>query len=130
MATKKNDAAPAATGTGRTYKTKKVLTVPVLKMALETPVHVRILDKMFVGKAQTPSADSKQKAMEPATLVNVVNLDTGEANQLILGAALQGTLIDNYPKDGYVGLAFRIVKHDKAPGKKYNTYTVEEIESE
>lgn len=125
MATAKKKAAPAASG--KTYKTKRVVTVPVLKWTLEEPVHVRIESKMFKGSAQ--KATPGKQAMEPATLVHVTNLDTGEVTQIILGATLVSILNETYEKDSYLGKSFRFIKHEKKDGKRYYTFTVEEIEA-
>ena len=122
MATAKKTAAPATT-----FKTKRVVTVPNLKMEIEKPVHVRIESKMFKGQAQKATAG--RQAMEPATIVNVTNLETGEVGQLILGATLVSILTEAYPGDKYVGVAFRFTKHPKKDGKRYHTYSVEEIEA-
>ena len=117
--------APATSG--KTYKTVKTLTVPLLKLQVEVPAHIKILDKMFIGKAQKPAPG--KTSMEPATLVNVVDLDTGEARQMILNEALKSILNEAYANDKYVGRAFRVIKHEKVEGKKYFGFTVEEIEA-
>lgn len=125
-----SDNTPAPTG-GKYTRTKAV-TLPVFKLIDETPVYVKITAAMFEGKEQKPQVDKDGKpkaAMEPATLLPVVNVETGEVGQIIAGAVLEGILTDSYPNDGYVGKAFEIVKHAKKDGKRYNTYSVFEIEA-
>jgi hypothetical protein len=65
--------------------------------------------------------------MAPAELANVVDLETGEECQIIVNAVLRGVLDEFYPDAGYVGKAFQIVRHAKAAGKRYNTFSVDEI---
>jgi hypothetical protein len=136
MAAKKKTAAESTAATppppGGKYSRVKAVTLPVLKLVDETPVYVKITGPMFEGKEQKPQMgpDGKPKAqMEPATLVPVVSVETGEVGQIIAGAVLEGILNDSYPEDAYVGKAFEIVKHAKKDGKRYNTYSVFEIDA-
>jgi hypothetical protein len=108
------------------YKTKRVLMRPLLKFVKGEPHHVKIEAPMFIGREM--KADDKKKQMEPATLVNVVNLDTGELCQIILAAVVKSVLRESYPDDAYVGLCFKITKQERQPGKKYDPFLVEEIE--
>ena len=108
------------------YAIKRNVTMPTLKLALETAVYVKITGPMFQGRPQP--AKPGEEPQKPATVVPIVNVETGEAMQLVLGAALASTLAESYPEDSYVEKGFRIVKHDKRPGKRYFTYSVDEIE--
>lgn len=110
------------------FKFKKVrnVTLPLLKLVENHAVYVRMDSAMFEGK----QIDDKK---EPATLINVTNLETGEECQIIAPTVLKGILTDDYPNDGYVGKSFSLVMHkvmDKAdPNKlKYNKFDVAEIE--
>lgn len=111
------------------FKTKKLLTIPNLKLIENQPVHIRITSAMFVGKeikSRRNAAPTTQR--EPATLVNAVNLDTGEECQVILSAIPKSTLTEGYPDDTYVGKCFRLTKLPRKEGKEYNGFKVEEIE--
>ena len=113
---------------GGKYARTRSVTLPTLRLEEEIAVYVKITGAMHVSQVQQkPDKDGKVK--EPATVAPVVNVETGEVAQIIVGAALKGILSDTYPKDSYVELSFEITKHGKAPGKRYNTYSVFEIES-
>src|SRR6185436_13034885 len=108
---------------GGKYTRTKAVTLPVFRLTEETPVYVKITAAMYEGKEQKPVLDKDGKpgkAMEPATILPVVNVETGELAQIIAGAVLEGILNDSYPDAGYVGHAFEIVKHAKREGKRYN----------
>lgn len=133
MAAKKKSAAPAdlPAPTGGKFARTKAVTLPVFKMVEETPVYITVNAAMYEGKEQKPVAgpDGKPgKAMEPATILPVTDLTTGEMSQIIAGAVLEGILNDSYPGEAYVGKSFEIVKHAKREGKRYNTYSVFEID--
>jgi hypothetical protein len=131
-AKKGNTPADLPKPTGGKYTRTKAVTLPVFKMVEETPVYVKITAAMYEGKEQKPVLDKDGKpgkAMEPATILPVMNVETGELSQIIAGAVLEGILNDSYPDAGYVGKAFEVVKHAKREGKRYNTYSVFEIEA-
>lgn len=108
------------------FKIKKNITLPLMKPQIDVPVFIQVSSEMFVGKAVKKAGGGKD--MEPATLVNCVNLETGEESQIIVPAVLKGIFEDEYPKSAYVGLGFRIVKHKQASGKKYHNFSVAELE--
>ena len=122
----------AATGGAFVPKVLKNITLPVLKLAEEVPVYVQILSEMKVSKAPALSEKAgKSKAadnMEPATTVEVLNLETGENAILIVSAVLKGNLEEHYPGGKYVTRGFAVTKHAKRTGKRYNDYSISEIE--
>lgn len=121
-------AARVAAPAGGKYTRVRSVTLPTLKLIEEQTVHVTITSAMQVSTVtQKPKAG--EQAKEPATVCNVTDLDTGDIAQMICGAALKGVLNESYPKDEYVGKSFEITKHAKAAGKRYNTYSVFEIEA-
>lgn len=107
------------------FKVVKHVTMPTFKLANDIPLFVTIDDKIFTGK-KLKGEDKK----EPAKIVNVTNLTTGEVGQIVLGTVLLSNLMETYPNDGYVGKSFQITKHSKVAGKEYNNYTILEIEIE
>lgn len=109
-----------------TPKVKKLITLPLLKFQIDEPVYIKFLEPMFTGK-EIKGAGDKAK-MEPATLANCVNLETGEECQIILATVLKSILTENYENDAYVGCGFQITKGKKASGKAYNPYAVAELE--
>jgi hypothetical protein len=108
------------------FKRKKLLTIPVLKLVQDQTRYVKITDAMHVGKPQ--KAKEGEKAKEPATLINCINLEDGAVCQVIVSAVVKSVLTDEYPGDAYVGKCFAITKLGRNPGKQYNQFNVEEIE--
>lgn len=106
--------------------TKKVLTRPLLKFSTGITHHVLFQGAMFIGKEMKPGADGKKK--EPATLADVVDLETGEVAQMIVNAVVKSVLTEAYPADTYVGRAFSITKQPRKEGKAYDPFNVVEIE--
>lgn len=109
-----------------TPKTKRLLTRPILKMIEGQARHILIEAPMYVGKEMKSKAGEKNK--EPATLANVIDLETGEPAQIIVSAVVKSVLNEEYPNNGYVHKAFSITKQAKQPGKQYNPFSVAEIE--
>jgi hypothetical protein len=111
------------------FKTKKVLTRSVLKHALGVTHYVRIEGPMFTGKTiKLRRGAAAETPREPATLINVVNLETGEQAQMIVNAVVKSVLTEEYPNDTYVGKCFAIAKQARQPGKQYDPFKIEEIE--
>lgn len=116
------------------FKFKKVraVTLQLFKWKNDVERYFKITSTMFLGQEQKATVDASGKtvpAQEPVTLVNCVDMETGEEGQFIVGAVLRDTF-NNDPEylDGhYVNKCFAITqKRDLS--KKYNTYTVIEIE--
>jgi|SRR5579862_2995416 hypothetical protein len=108
------------------YKSKRLLTIPVLKFVQGQARFVKITGAMHVGKPQ--KAKEGEKAKEPATLAPTVNLEDGSVCQIIVSSVVKSILTDEYPNDTYVGKFFKITKGERNPGKQYNQFEVEEIE--
>ena len=125
-------AAPTRTVAGPNgFKFKKVksVTVPVLKLLSDQPVYIRVQSRMEVSK-QIENKKAGVKPMDPATVLHVVDLSTGEEAILIVGKVLEGVFNETYADGSYVGKDFEIVNHGKRGDKKYNTYSVAQIEVE
>lgn len=121
---------PATNALPFTPKRKKLLTRPVFKLATGVSLYVFIEKAMYVGKdldAKKPVDPSKPKK-EPATILEVINLASGELGVLLVPAVVKGVFHDEYKNDTYVGKCFGITKQTRAPGKQYDPYNVEEIE--
>ena len=126
------------------FKVKRNITLPLVKPQIDQPVYVKITDPMKIGK--------QVGDMDAAMICNCIDLQTGEAAQIILPSVLQGIFHDDFGAplygakekgepttmlepphddqiaDAYVGLGFMITKHTKASGKKYNPYSVAELD--
>ncbi|AUR98298.1 hypothetical protein NVP1249A_04 [Vibrio phage 1.249.A._10N.261.55.B9] len=112
--------------TAPAFKVKRAITLPLLKFVIDQPIYVKLDEAMFVGKELKGSGDKAK--MEPATLCNCTNLETGEQCQIIVATVLKSILEEEFPEAGYVGKGFMITKGAKASGKSYNPYTVAELE--
>lgn len=107
------------------FETVRVVNRQLLKFEKDVPRHVMFEGKMHLGKEMKAKEGEKKK--EPATLADVVNLETGEQVQIIISAVVKSVLEEEYPKDAYLGKCFTITKRGKAPGKSYEQYTVIEV---
>lgn len=110
----------------------KRVTMPTLKLVPDVPVYVKILDPIFQAKEQKLKEGEKAKDQKkPPMLFNVLNLETGESMQLVVGAVVLSEIVDNYEKNSYVGLCFMIIKgkkKDLSGGRSYFTYEIAQIE--
>lgn len=116
-------------------KVLKLVTLPLFKLKAGSEIFVKILDKAYKATPIKNEAPAKpgEAPKEPPMLVNVLKLDTGELGQIIPGSLLIDILNDQYPNDSYVRKGFWIKVGDQKAsagggGKRYNTYTVSEIE--
>ena len=107
------------------FKVIKKVTLPVLKISINKEYFVKIDDKIFQGKKLE---NDKKDNKEPAYLVNVTDLKSGEQGQIVLNKVLKETLLEEYPEDSYVGLCFQIIKKPKDTGKDYHTFSLVQIE--
>jgi hypothetical protein len=104
------------------FKKTKVVALPLFKLVPDEEVYFLVDDAMYVGK----SIDDKK---EPAILMHVTDLETGEQGQIIIGKVLKDLISENYEDDSYVGKKFALTLRKRAD-KKYNTYDFAEIETE
>ena len=115
-------------------KVVKQVTMPLFKLRAGSEIYIKITGKMFLSKPiKGDKPKEGEKAKEPPTLIPVVKLDTGEIGQIIAGSVLRDIFTDEYPNETYVNKGFWIVvteqKESKAGGgRRYNNYTVSEIE--
>lgn len=109
-------------------KVVRKVTRRVLKLAFDTPVFVKVQKAMYEGKEIKAAAGTADAQMKPATLLDVVDLTTGEEVQIVAAAVLVSVLHESYPSDSYVGRCFQLVKRKGADSKRYHLYDVDEIE--
>jgi hypothetical protein len=116
---------------GLKLKKVKAVTLPVLKLQPGAPAIVRFESAMRVSdQIETAKGGDRAKAMEPATVAHVVDMQTGEEAIIIVGKVLKGELDKAYPSNSYVGKTFEIINKGKLGDKKYNAYSVTEVEIE
>lgn len=112
-----------------TFKRKKLLTRPVLKLVENQPIYVKFESAIYLGKEmKADKVKEGEKKRDPAHLADVIDLVSGEQAQIIASAVVMSVLDENYPDTGYVGKCFSITKKGRAPGKQYFGYNVEEID--
>ena len=106
----------------------KHVTMPTLKLMPDVAVYVKITEKIFEGKTQPAKKGEAEK--KAPWIFNVINLETGEVCQMVAGTVVHREIIDNYPKDAYVGKGFMIIKGKKkgSGDRGYFTYEIAEIE--
>lgn len=109
------------------FKIKKMVTLPLLKPSLGIPVFIKIIDKMFQGK-EIKTGDKKD--MEPAMLLNILDLSTGQPCQMIANKVFESILLEEYENHSYVGVCFQVTKLSPRDGKRYNGFEIIEIELE
>lgn len=112
------------------YKLKKILTLPSLVM--KTPGEGRALK--FIEAIHESKVQGKQLAdgtfEKPASVAQVVDLDTGEALMFLVPAVVKKNVMDGYPNDGYVGLCFYIKNMGKRKdGQRYADFGIAEIDT-
>jgi hypothetical protein len=125
-------AAPRKAGTtssGLIFKKTKTVTVPVLKLMPDQPVYIKVENAMEMSK-QVAGAKVAGQTMESATIMHCTNLDSDSECLLIVGKMLKSVIEESYPDQSYVGLCFEITNHGKRGDKKYNAYSLTEIEVE
>lgn len=112
-----------------TFKVKKALTRPTLKFQTDVPLYVKITGPMHLGATRgKQQLDSEGNPKKPPTVCDVIDLTTGEACQIICAEIIKTELSEAYPKDGYVGLGFALTKQKRKEGKRYDPYSIAEIE--
>ncbi len=112
-----------------TFKVKKQLIFPVLRMEQHIPIFVQIIGVIYVGKeVKSETTDKKKQNEKPADLCHIINLETGEAMMIVVPAIVKSVLEETYEKESYVDLKFKIVKGEKAEGRRYFFYKIDEIE--
>lgn len=114
---------------GLKFKKLKSVTVPVVKLMPDRPVYLRFESKLERSK-QIVQKKVGDKPMEPATIAHCLNHENDSECILIVGKMLESVLRESYPDDTYVGKSFELVNHGLRGDKRYNSYSVNEVEIE
>tara|TARA_R110000782_G_scaffold263592_1_gene356317 strand:+ start:9092 stop:9490 length:399 start_codon:yes stop_codon:yes gene_type:complete len=118
--------APLVTKSAFKFKTVKNVTLPLIKPTIGQEFYIGIINAMYVGKDIQQVVGGKK--MEPATLVDCTDLETGELCQFIVPAVLKSIFDDEYTDNAYVGKQFALTKLAKKADKGYFGFKVSEIE--
>ena len=107
-------------GTPPAFEVVKAVTRPVLKFGI-SPEYIRIESPMRTGEKIEGA-----KFKELPTLLDVINLKTGEAQIIVCASVFRQELSKAYPDHGYVGKDFQ-VRMIKTPEKDYKLWGITEI---
>lgn len=114
-------------------KIKGHVTLPLLKIAVNTNYFVRFTGDIHLGKEISgnamvdPNTGEVKSKKEPAYIAFVDNLETEEPVQIIVSTVMRKELMEQYPNDDYVGKCF-MFSLNKPAGKSYNVPQIAEIE--
>ncbi len=119
------------------YRVVKHVTRPLLKMEMGKEYFVEFesaiyqADPVVATRTRASKDDTgttSTRKMDPPQLADVKDLaHGGRPSQIIVNAVLGAELLKKYPKDAYIGKAFRLVKN-QLQGKSYATFEIAEIE--
>jgi hypothetical protein len=125
---KNEKAAPPATDAAPAFKFRvaRRVVVPTLKLASGVAVFVKFLDTIQTKDKQEKN-DKGEVETKTIDIARVVNLETGEETEFVVGTVLKSDLDEAYPSGGYKEKCFRVMKKDVA-GKRYKSYELDEIE--
>lgn len=108
---------------GSDYEIAEIVTRTVLRQENGRPFFVTFES----GTYEAPPLDGPSK-YAPPMISEVVNLETGECQILIMNTVLLRELDRHYPAGAYVGRSFAIVGYTHPdPEKRYRIYSVREI---
>lgn len=114
-------------------KIKGHVTLPLLKIVVNTDYYVRFTDAIHLGKEISggakvdPETGEVKGKKEPAFVAAVDNLENEAAAQIIVSTVMRKELMEQYPNDSYVGKCF-MFNLTRPAGKSYNVPQIAEIE--
>lgn len=109
------------------FKRKRAVTVPTKKVNVDEPIYITITELAI--KEDKKNLDKETGEPKTLPVARAVDLETGELCEVVLGAALFGTLKETYG-DEIAGKSFEVTKKNKKAGKDYYSYIVHEIDPE
>lgn len=119
------ETAPTEAVTRREFRRVKAVTRPVLKLVENYSVFVQVEDAIYLGE----KVDEKK---DPAHLMHVINLETGEQMLIVAPKGVVDGLTKNYPDNAYVGKTFEICVRalkKSAGGNNFRPVDLFEIEA-
>lgn len=111
--------------TNKKFERVKAVTLPTIKLEVDATYYITFDSEIRTEKTieQTGPDKGKEKDIDIAT---VINAETGQQGNIVIGAVLKNEIERAYPEAGYVGKSFEITKK-KVAGKRYNNFEVFEI---
>ena len=107
------------------YNLKKTLGGSLWKWEDGTEKVFTILGPIRAGKAVSNPRSGIAKAPD---IMSVRDAADGNDKEILVGAVLKSSLIENYPDDVYVGLTFACTQGAVKVGTRYKTMSVAEVE--
>lgn len=107
------------------YDIKKTLGGSLWKWEDGTEKVFTILGPIRAGKAVSSPRSGIAKAPD---IMSVRDAADGNDKEILVGAVLKSSLIENYPDDAYVGLTFACTQGAVKVGTRYKTMAVAEVE--
>ena len=108
------------------FRTVRQITRTVLQQLEGIPFAITFESGAYEGENLQTTRGGGLK-MQPARLAEILNLETGERQLLIMNTVLERELLKAFPDNGYIGHSF-IVRGKKPDGKGYRVYEIQEIE--
>lgn len=110
------------------FKRKKALIIPTLSHKGHPTVIIKVMSKVYAGK-ELPPKKPGEKPEKPADLCEAVNLETGEQVLYMVPTIIKGRFEEmENAKDSPVGRCFEITKVGRRDGKRYDDYSMYEVE--
>lgn len=104
------------------FTKKRAITLPLFKLSANQEYYFKVLAPIYTGKEIAGSQMAAPK------LANVLDLETGELGQIIVGAVLFSSLTEAYEGEDYVGRCFEIVKIPADGNRRYALWNISEVE--
>jgi len=107
------------------YNLKKTLGGQLWKWEDGTEKVFTIVSPIRAGKAVSNPRSGIAKAPDIMTVRDAAD---GSEKEILVGAVLKSSLVENYPDDSYVGLTFACTQGPVRAGTRYKTMSVAEVE--
>ena len=116
---------------GGQFRVKSQVSRTVLRQESEVPFYVEFQSPIAMSGMDPDNSKYKDPKTGGGVLpdvADVMNLETGEYQVLIINAVLGSELRRNYPDHAYIGRLFGIVQTKSDVDRRYKVYKIIEIE--
>lgn len=107
----------------------KAITLPTLSHKKTPTYYLKFMGEIHEGRPMPPKKDRDGRdlpAEKPADVAVVINLQTGEQGEYLVPTMVKRKLVDEVKE--YVGKCYEITKVGRRDTKRYDDYTIFEIE--
>lgn len=105
------------------FTRKQAITLPTLSHKKAQTYYLHVIGEMYKGKQLPPKPGKDPEP--PADCLRVINMETGEEGEYLIPTLVKGKFEEIAP---LVGRCFEITKLGRRDGKRYDDYSVYEIE--